>query len=233
MSDVESGEDRGILVGGLFRKLVVRRLRFRVEEYDIALAIHGDSHHCMIADAFKRKYPEFKNVAVDLRTIRFSDAEKGLRYIYETPHSAAVALVLFDEGEEPKPFWVELRYCQVTSMWKSGTDRSAAQRAQFADGRSLVGSGSSSLPAEPAPDGSYPEGKSKRHMFGRKRIVASEVSGSTVAHQLGGKPPPVHYPTRVRRFGIKALAANRARLMHSIGVKDEVEGQTDPPTDAA
>lgn len=68
-----------------------------------------DSSHCMIAEAVKKVVPDARNVSVDLQTIRFTDRDKGLRYIYLTPRSAQVALVQFDQGIEVEPFSMRLR----------------------------------------------------------------------------------------------------------------------------
>ena len=75
-----------------------------------------DSSHCMIAEALRKALPEARNISVDLATIRFSDPEKRLRYIYLTPRQAQVALVLFDQGKHNDPFTIFLRGAQVVKM---------------------------------------------------------------------------------------------------------------------
>src|SRR5262245_57512785 len=67
----------------------------RVTDELIETALPKNSEHCMIADAVKIAFPGAKGVSVDLATIRFSDPEKGLRYIYLTPRIAQTALVEF------------------------------------------------------------------------------------------------------------------------------------------
>src|SRR5215510_11021188 len=67
-------------------------------------AVQANSGHCMIAEAVKEAVPGAKYVSVDLQTIRWTDTEKGKRYVYLTPRKAQFALIDFDQGEEPTPF---------------------------------------------------------------------------------------------------------------------------------
>jgi len=62
-------------------------LRVQITQEDIDVAIPKNSGHCMIADAAKRCFFErFKRkataVSVDLQTIRLTDREKKVRYVY-------------------------------------------------------------------------------------------------------------------------------------------------------
>jgi len=72
------------------------------------------SSHCMWADALKAAFPTAKSVSVDIQTIRFTDPEKKLRYVYLTPRAAQISLVLFDQGVHTDPSSVTLRHGTVT-----------------------------------------------------------------------------------------------------------------------
>lgn len=65
-------------------------------------ATRKDSHHCMISDAVREKYPDAKYIHSDLQSVRFS--VNGKRYCYFTPPEAQVALLQFDQGQPVKPF---------------------------------------------------------------------------------------------------------------------------------
>lgn len=65
-------------------------------------AVRSASGGCLIADAIKDQHPAFSKVAVDMATIRVSDAKTGKRYIYLTPPAAQHLLLSFDQGW-PKP----------------------------------------------------------------------------------------------------------------------------------
>lgn len=71
----------------------------------IEAAKRRDSSHCMIAEAIKLAVPNATSVAVDLQTIRWTDRERNLRYIYLTPRIGQINLVKFDQGDEDiEPF---------------------------------------------------------------------------------------------------------------------------------
>lgn len=89
------------------------RLTVEVTQEIIDTATRRDSSHCMIADAIQRAVPEAKYISVDLATIRLTDQNAGLRYIYLTPRPAQEALLAFDQGEKPRPFKVRLEAAQV------------------------------------------------------------------------------------------------------------------------
>lgn len=80
----------------------------------IEAAKRRDSGHCMIAEAIKRVVPGASGVSVDLATIRWTDREKGLRYIYLTPRIGQLSLLQFDQGDnEIEPFSFQLRTATV------------------------------------------------------------------------------------------------------------------------
>jgi hypothetical protein len=76
----------------------------------------------MIAEAIAAAVPQAKYISVDLATIRFTDPQAGMRYVYLTPRSAQEALLAFDQGEKVEPFKVTLQYAHVLA---SGNARKA------------------------------------------------------------------------------------------------------------
>src|SRR6267142_1471813 len=83
-------------------------------------ACRANAHRCMIAEAIKEQVPHATRVNVDLRTIRWSNPEKGLRYVYMVPPIAADALIRFDKGASLRPFRFRLVNAHVTSMVVGG-----------------------------------------------------------------------------------------------------------------
>jgi hypothetical protein len=97
------------------------RLRVKVTDEIIAKAEKADSAHCMIADAIRHQFPQFQHIQVDLRTIRFSDPKKGVRYAYLTPFGAAAQLVNFDQGRHSQSFEFTVSRAMQISRFQSGT----------------------------------------------------------------------------------------------------------------
>ena len=90
------------------------KLTVEVTEDIINNAEKRSSSHCMWADASRVAFPTAKSISVDLQTVRFTDPEKKLRYVYLTPRAAQVSLVLFDQGVHTDPMKVILRHGTVT-----------------------------------------------------------------------------------------------------------------------
>lgn len=84
-------------------------LKVRVREEHVKTACRRDSHHCMIADALRDAVPEAKYIMVDLQSVRWSDLERGYRFVYFTPPLAQEALIRFDQGKAVAPFRFALR----------------------------------------------------------------------------------------------------------------------------
>jgi hypothetical protein len=95
----------------------------------IERATQRDSRHCMIAEAITAARPNFRNVIVDLATIRWTNPRTGKRYVALTPEPAAVALVAFDQGREVKAFDLALRPIQVTNIKRTTETRAEARTA--------------------------------------------------------------------------------------------------------
>jgi hypothetical protein len=89
------------------------KLTITVTEEIIKNAEARSSSHCMWADAVRVAFPTAKSVSVDVQTIRFTDPDKKLRYVYLTPRAAQVSLVLFDQGIHTEPMSVNLRHGSV------------------------------------------------------------------------------------------------------------------------
>lgn len=85
----------------------------RVTQEIIDNACRNDSGHCMVADAIIASVPGSKGASADIATLRFSNPDKGLRYIYMTPRRVQEAILAFDLGEKPDPFEFRLRAGQT------------------------------------------------------------------------------------------------------------------------
>ncbi len=110
----------------------------------IQRATQRDSRHCMIAEAIMAAQPHYRNVTVDLATMRWTNPRTGKRYVALTPEAARQALVLFDQGQPIEPFTIALHAIQATANPKRTGER-------YADGkpkRTKVGRGQEQLRAD-------------------------------------------------------------------------------------
>lgn len=154
------------------------RTKIPVDEDLIEAGIKKDATYCIIAEAVRRALPEATGIRVDLATIRWSDPDKGVRYIYLTPLAAQQMIVDFDQGygtDRLKPFMMRLKDFQAIPM------RTAAAKRQA----SGVGKGN----GEP-----------------KRRKVRIKSDGS--AEIIGGRAMPVadaRSPERQRRYGARQL----------------------------
>jgi hypothetical protein len=89
----------------------------------------------MIAEAVKVAVPGASKVSVDLQTIRFTDLEKRLRYVYLTPRQAQLALVSFDQGIHTDPFSMVLRGAQVVKVGDPRAPRPKGNVPAMPDGQ--------------------------------------------------------------------------------------------------
>jgi hypothetical protein len=158
------------------------RVTLEITESLIDDAIPRDSSHCLWAEAVKSAVPDATRVAVDIQTIRFTDAKKGLRFTYLTPRTAQIALVQFDQGIKPEPHSVVLRSGQVTPASKKLSRRTL----------------------------SIPEIKQRKaaHEKAMRTLKKAQLrQGSTNQHvpdKVGGKTPPVAAGKR-RAFGLRGM----------------------------
>jgi hypothetical protein len=181
------------------------RIKVIVTKEIIATAMPADSGHCMIADALVLSYPAAAFPSADLATIRCSDIEKGLRYIYLTPRSAQEALIRFDQGERPEPFAFELRSGQTTQPSKrltvrrsDGSKMRPRKRKSRNKSSRLVGTNDGAIPqirgGSPPPMGALAGGSigavraSRRRSFGLRsmdRLVSTEAARAVLAEHGG------------------------------------------------
>jgi hypothetical protein len=174
------------------RRLLAPRVTITVTRDIIEDAVVRDSSHCMIAQAVRLAVPAAKSISVDLQTIRWSDAELGLRYTYLTPRVAQVALINFDQGRSPKELSFQLRQGQVTRM--STKYKPAKPKTGEGGEGGEQGGGAASKTAASVPT---------------KREFAHGPSNSArpeVPTVIGGRTPPVMTKfARKRTFGLRGL----------------------------
>lgn len=158
-------------------------IKIIVTQEDISVALPKNSGHCMIADAVKRDFlKKFKRkplgVAVDLQTIRMTDVEKGLRYIYLTPRIGQIQLLRFDKGLEIKPFVLFLRGGQIVA--------------------------SKSHPHHGSPnDKKYEAKRNEVKKLKRARLRMSKGKAGMTITKIGGESPPIALLSGKRReFGL-------------------------------
>lgn len=169
------------------------RFKVSVTDEEIQTAIPKNSGHCMIADAVKRCFREKfkyspKSVQVDLQSIRLTDGEKKLRYLYLTPPAAQSALLEFDHGIQPTPFQMLLKGGQVLSVYKGprGSESPASAKKNAAR-------------------------KAAISRYKNRLRVAKDGNRAPTVTKIGGSEPPEAVLSGQRRvFGLK-LSAIRAR----------------------
>ncbi|SRR5258707_770132 len=115
------------------------RVKFQVTAEHIKQACKVNSRHCMIADAISTHFPGVRNISVDMMNIRWSDPEKGWRYIYMTPKPAQIALIDFDMGLEIQPFSFRVRSGHATPMIL-GTGKNRKRAHKVPEGKILKAS---------------------------------------------------------------------------------------------
>jgi hypothetical protein len=150
----------------------------------LARAEQRNSGHCAIADAIKAACPWAIFISVDLQTIRFSDPERGLRYVYLTPRNAQQFIVNYDHGTHTSPFQFKLpRGAQVTKMAnKPGTHPKVA-KSKIVKYRSGVPSG-------------------KHFPTATAQLLNA---GDKVPRIVGGREPPSPKYSQRREYGLRGL----------------------------
>lgn len=157
-----------------------------ITEEIIAEGMRSDAAYCVIAKAIRSVLPNATGIRVDLATIRWTDRERGLRYIYLTPIAAQQMIVDFDQGRDTsrlKPFQMRLRDVQIVKT------RSQAERQQSRG----IGTGNS------------PVNKARPRAITRAVVYRDKDS---VAVITGGHRMPVadaRSPERQRRYGARQL----------------------------
>jgi len=88
----------------------MKQLKVNITQENIDNAVEANSKRCMIADAIIRDYgKKLKNVVVDREVAAMSDRKTGTRYTFRLTPLGRASLLLFDDGQKPKPFTMTLR----------------------------------------------------------------------------------------------------------------------------
>lgn len=153
-------------------------LKVNVLAHHIDCAIRLNSNSCMIAEAIKELYPKFSHVAVDLQSIRMTDREKGVRYIYLTPRVAQVALVLFDKGKRMRPISFTLKGAHTVAAYVVNRQKGKPVRERVKLGRRRIIANSdrdkpSTIGGKPPPR--HPSSSGLRE-FGMRAFTEEDVS---------------------------------------------------------
>lgn len=83
-------------------------MKVHITRSHIETAVERDSHHCMIADAVKSRFPDAKYISVDLQSIKFTTKKRD-RWTFLTPPRAQINIIKFDQGiKSISPFSFEL-----------------------------------------------------------------------------------------------------------------------------
>jgi hypothetical protein len=191
-------------------------------------AMQKNSSHCAIAFAIRDAVPSARRISVDLQTLRWTDKNKGVRYVFLTPAVAQHSVIIpFDQGDREackpvtfrmKPAWVcksgaSRRHTPDPEQLK-GTGLKVAEEqphiSASAEQESRLEEGPSAAAAEPVeadrkliPYAGKEEPKPRKPRVARAKISATKPDG-TIPVTLGGKLPPVSVLSR-REFGLRAL----------------------------
>jgi hypothetical protein len=87
----------------------MKTYRTEITAWDITFAVKKSSRFCMIAESLRRTYPFLARIEVDITSIVFTDRQRKARLTFLTPPQAQMAILGFDEGNEVKPFVLDLR----------------------------------------------------------------------------------------------------------------------------
>jgi hypothetical protein len=161
-------------------------------------ATERDSRHCMIAEAIKEAHPHFRNILVDLATIRWTNPRTAKRYVCLTPEPAAQALVAFDQGEPIEPFTFNAHVIQATPTRGPTSEGAASNRGRK---RLTVHSGQATIdggvPIAPGHlRGSSASGRAQNSMRLAEREAAEPADGDSNVKRSG---------RRYRQYGRRLL----------------------------
>jgi len=191
------------------------RVKVHVKKETITKAITADSSRCWIAESIKEQVPTATHVAVDLATVRFTDPEKGLRYVYLTPYSAQLALLQFDEGNPPGPFSFLLKNAHVS---KSGSTLPPVKVKADGEVRTKL---------KAQRDRENARARHARRVAAREAISSTAAhlrvsNGSKVPRRVGGRRPP--QLRMMRQFGVRAFrGASKKRLDADAALIEQAE----------
>lgn len=153
------------------------RVKVIVTQEIIDNACRRDSSHCMIADAIKAAVPSSHFRSVDVATIRFTDPEKRMRFIWLTPRIAQEKLVQFDQGKKVQPFSFWLR--SAAQVIDIGRVKVVEPRSAIADRQRVVnpkGVAAGNVPTRvegrPPPSGALSNNRGRIRTFGLRALKA-------------------------------------------------------------
>lgn len=197
------------------------QIRVTIDQDTISDSVERSSSHCMIAEAIKRAAPQFGGVSVDLTSIRFTDKERHLRFVYITPRVAQIALIDFDRGIMPKPFSFLLK--TPAQIVRSNPTRDGSKRIKRYEGDANRAAHAASLRRS---DGivDHDESNGGNRMEVTRVVAAMDNpavaigpptpialkqgaarKSTTTATLVGGSPPPPGNLAKMRRFGLRQL----------------------------
>jgi hypothetical protein len=105
------------------------QLQLEITKENYERAVRASSAACVVADAIKEQYPKFSNVKVNVATIRMTDKQRGYRYLYLTPPSAAELILAFDQGWPIESFPRKLRVRTLVKVIPMTISASMAKRS--------------------------------------------------------------------------------------------------------
>ncbi len=115
------------------------KLAIDITAEDFDEAVQSNSGGCLIADAIKKRYPQFSRVTVDMATVSATDRKAGKRYTWLQTQPGQHMLLSFDQGWRPEGN-VRLNYAaavKVIPILRAGPGRTA-QREQDRQARAQV-----------------------------------------------------------------------------------------------
>lgn len=155
----------------------------------IDLSLRKNSGHCMTADAIQLAFPGATNISVDIQTIRFSDNQRRLRYIYLTPRKVQQYIIDWDDGIKIPPFSFVLRGGHVTEM---GTH--VYNRIDL-----------SSYGVRGAESAKHERTKNRKKLPVDAKLKQNRGLGGNIPTVVGGDEPPVSRYSLRREFGLRAF----------------------------
>jgi hypothetical protein len=151
-------------------------------------AIPKDSSHCVWADLIKECVPWATFISVDIQTIRITDRDRQLRYVYLTPRAIQEGIVDFDAGLRPDKVTVHLSGGAVHRSGRNPAPQPRTAAQQEASRRA---------------------GRARTEQAQRRRATLVQRSTTSYGNPevIDGKTPPEQKGRfgRRRNFGIRGL----------------------------
>jgi hypothetical protein len=176
---------------------------FRVTPEHFKIGVSQKSDACPVAEAFKDAFPQYRSVSVDLATIRATDPEKNLRYIWLTPPAGQAIITLADPDlaaasghigvKEIRPIWVTLKPAgsQVIPILRRKLSKAKLASAKAKEKATKLANAV----------------KAAKAARKNPRVII-ERGGENAPRVIGGKEPPMHTQHSItRRSGARRLAS--------------------------